>query len=109
MVVFGVTFQWPWLSFGSLGIIRPMKFIKPIVIAALFIIGVIEFMFSAAIGLTFYALSPQTSRVFATPKQHQLYQIYASIYSDCQIVVYLGLATIVIAVLLLVADSKSKP
>ena len=94
----------------SLGIIRPMKYIKPIAIAALFIIGVIEFMFPAAIGLTFYALSPQTSRVLATPEQHQLYQhLHASIYSDCQIVVYLGLATIVIAVLLLVADRKSKP
>ena len=51
-----------------------MKYIKHTAIAALFIIGAVENLFTFGIAMVFYAFSPQTSRVFATAEQHQLYQ-----------------------------------
>ena len=42
-----------------------MKYIKPIAIAALFIIGAVEMLFPFSIAFMFYAFSPQTRRVFA--------------------------------------------
>ena len=82
---------------------------KKIAIAALFIIGVVELLFPFGIAMMFYAFSPQTSRVFATDEQHQLYQrLHASVYAKGQTVFYLGIATIVIGVILLIADRKKK-
>ena len=87
-----------------------MKYIKYIAIAALFIIGGVELLFPFGIAMMFYAFSPQTSRVFATPEQHQLYQqIHASVYAKGQTVFYLGVATIVIGIILLVINRKKMP
>lgn len=87
-----------------------MKYIKHFAIAALFIIGAVEMLLPFGIAMMFYALSPQTSRVFATAEQHQLYQqLHASVYAKGQTVFYLGIATIVIGIILLVADRKKKP
>ena len=87
-----------------------MKYIKHIAIAALFVIGVVEMLLPFGIAMMFYAFSPQTSRVFATAEQHQLYQqLHASVYAKGQTVFYLGIATIVIGIVLLVADRKKKP
>jgi hypothetical protein len=87
-----------------------MKYIKHIAIAALFIIGAIEILTPFGIAMMFYALSPETRRVFATAEQHQLYQqLHASVYAKGQTVFYLGIATIVIGIILLVADRKKKP
>ena len=87
-----------------------MKYIKHIAIAALFVIGAIELLQPFGIAMMFYAFSPQTSRVFATPEQHQLYQqLHAAIYAKGQTVFYLGIATIMMGVLLLIADRRKKP
>jgi hypothetical protein len=87
-----------------------MKYIKPIAIAALFIIGAVEMLFPFSIAFMFYAFSPQTRRVFASDEQHQLYQqLHAAVYAKGQTAFYLGIATIVIGIILLSADRKKKP
>jgi len=87
-----------------------MKYIKPIAIAVLFIIGAVEMLQPFGIAVMFYAFSPQTSRVFAAAEQHQLYQkLHAAVYAKGQTIFYLGIATIVIGIILLVADRKKKP
>ena len=87
-----------------------MKYIKPIAIAALIIIGAVEMLQPFGIAMIFYAFSPQTSRVFATAEQDQLYQqLHAAVYAKGQTIFYLGIATILIGIILLVADRKKKP
>jgi len=87
-----------------------MKYVKPIAIAVLFIIGAVEMLFPFSIALMFYAFSPQTRRVFASDEQHELYQqLHAAVYAKGQTAFYLGIATIMIGIILLVADRKKKP
>jgi hypothetical protein len=83
---------------------------KKIAIAALFVLGVVEMLLPFDMAMTFYAYSPQTSRVFGTPEQQQLYQqLHSSVFARSQAVFYFGIATIVIAILLIVADRRRKP
>jgi hypothetical protein len=83
---------------------------KNIALAALFVLGLIELSFPVGVGLIFYVFSPQTRRVFVTDEQQQLFQqLHVAINSRCQIVLYFGIATILIGIILLVADRKKKP
>ena len=64
---------------------------KKIALAALFIMGVVELLFPIDIATMFYAFSPQTDRVFATPDQHQFYQqLHAAVYAKGQTVFIWG-------------------
>jgi hypothetical protein len=83
---------------------------KKIALAALFVLGLIELSFPVGVALIFYAFSPQTRRVFVTDEQQQLFQqLHVAINSRCQIVFYFGIATILIGIILLVADRKKMP
>jgi len=83
---------------------------KTIALVALFVLGLIEISFPVGVALIFYTFSPQTRRVFATDEQQQLFQrLHVAINSRCQFVFYFGIATILIGIILLVADRKKKP
>ncbi len=83
---------------------------KKIAIAALFLLGAVEMLFPFDVAMMFYAYSPQSRRVFVTDEQQQLYQkFHSSVYAKGQTVFYFGIATIVIGILLLVADRRRKP
>ena len=87
---------------------------KKIAIAALFLLGLIEVFFPLDVAATFYAYGAQFRRDFdvskLTDQQQQLcQQFHVAINSKCHAIFYLGIATILIGIILLAADSWKKP
>jgi hypothetical protein len=89
------------------------RIIKAAAITVLFVLGIVEILFPFGIGLMFYAYGPQFRNAFDvskfTDQQNQLCQkFHLEMNTKCEAILYCGIATIVVAVLLLWADRRKK-
>ena len=87
---------------------------KKILIGFLFLLGASEIVWPVLASFHRYAFEPHFLRAFDfskfTEEQRQVYQQFRAIAgSDWNAVLIFGIATILIAILLLMIDSKRKP
>ncbi len=80
---------------------------KRVALIALFVLGVLELLFPLEVALLIYAHGPGFRRVLTTEEQQQLYvKFYSAVYAKYHTVFYFGLATLIIAVVLLLSDRR---
>jgi len=87
---------------------------KKALIGCLFLLGAAEIVWPVLASLHRYAFGPHFSRAFDfskfTEEQRQVYQQFRAVArSDWNAVLVFGIATILIAILLLMMDAKKKP
>jgi hypothetical protein len=87
---------------------------KKILIGFLFLLGAAEIFLPLAFAVRRHAFDPIFARAFDfskfTEEQQQVYQQFRIVAAhDWNVVLYFGMATILIAILFLVSDSKRKP
>ena len=87
---------------------------KKLLIGFLFLLGAAEVIYPILAAARRYAFDPVFARVFDSSKftdeQRQVYrQFRINAAHDWNMVLYFGLATILVAILFLVIDNKRKP
>ena len=81
---------------------------KRLALAALFLLGIVELLFPVELHLLFYAYDPQFRTTLTDQQQHLYQQFHAAMIAKSHTVFCFGIATIIIGILLVIADRRSR-